>query len=187
MAEDLSPDDRRQLLAIARQAITSALSGEATVPAATSPVLAEKRGAFVTLTCRGSDELRGCIGYIEPLYPLVETVSRAAIAAALHDHRFEPVGRAELPELAIEISVLSVPQPIRPEEVVVGTHGLIVRLGGRSGLLLPQVATEYGWDAATFLDHTCRKAGLGPGTWRQAGVELLGFTATVFGEVSRGD
>jgi AmmeMemoRadiSam system protein A len=182
MAEELCAEDRRQLLSVARQVIASALSGAAAAPLAASPTLAEKRGAFVTLTRRLDGELRGCIGYVEPLFPLVETVSRAAMAAALHDRRFAPVTRGELAELAIEISVLSVPSPIRPEDVAVGTHGLILRVGGRSGLLLPQVASDHGWDAATFLDHTCLKAGLRPGAWREPGAELLGFTATVFGE-----
>jgi AmmeMemoRadiSam system protein A len=182
MAEELCEADRQRLLEVARQAIASALGGPSTAGGALSPALGAKRGAFVTLTRRADGELRGCIGYIEPLFPLAETVARAAAAAALHDHRFDPVTREQLSELDIEVSVLSVPEPIFPEDIVVGIHGLIVRLGGRSGLLLPQVATENGWDAPTFLDHTCRKAGLGPGAWRQPGAELLGFTATVFGE-----
>ena len=187
MAEDLCAEDRRQLLDVARQVFASAL-GVAPVQAQTataSPTLSEKRGAFVTLTRRVDGELRGCIGYVEPLFPLVETVSRAAMAAALHDHRFAPVARGELAELAIEISVLSVPRPIRPEDVVVGSHGLILRVGDRSGLLLPQVASDHGWDAETFLDHTCLKARLPPGAWRQPEAELLGFTATVFSEASQ--
>jgi AmmeMemoRadiSam system protein A len=182
MAEELSRTDQRQLLGIARRAIECALDATTGAPSETNAALAEKRGAFVTLSQRSDGALRGCIGYIEPLFPLAETISRAAVAAALHDNRFAPVTLRELPQLSIEISVLSVPQAIRPEDVIVGTHGLIVRSDRHSGLLLPQVASEYGWDRSTFLDHTCRKAGLAPGTWREAGVELLGFTATVFGE-----
>jgi AmmeMemoRadiSam system protein A len=185
MSEDLCGADRRRLLDVARQAILCGLDGASSPAVATSPALAEKRGAFVTITRRADGELRGCIGYVEPLFALVETVWRAANAAAFHDHRFAPVTRDELAELSIEISVLSVPAPIRPEDVVVGTHGLILHSSGRSGLLLPQVATDHGWDSATFLEHTCLKAGLRPGAWRQTGAELLGFTATVFGEVAR--
>jgi len=154
---------------------------------ATSPALAQKRGAFVTLTRRADGELRGCIGYVAPMYPLVETVWRAASAAAFRDHRFAPLTRDELSAVAIEISVLSVPTPIRPEDVIVGTHGLILQCGGRSGLLLPQVATDHGWDRTMFLDYTCLKAGLRPGAWQKPDAELLAFTATVFGEASRGD
>jgi AmmeMemoRadiSam system protein A len=158
------------------------VAGGRHAPPEPSPALREKRGAFVTLHERSTGDLRGCIGYIEPLFPLAETVTRAALAAALHDRRFAPVTAAELPGLVIEISVLSPPQPIRPDAIVVGRHGLIISAGGRSGLLLPQVATELGWDAETFLDQTCRKAGLPAGTWRRPETELLGFTATVFGE-----
>jgi len=185
MPETLSIEERRTLLAIAREAITAILDGRRFQLPEVTGVLAEKRGAFVTLNQRSSGDLRGCIGYIEPLFPLAETVSRAAVAAALHDRRFEPVLPPELDGLTIEISVLSLPAPIRPEEVTVGVHGLIIRLGGRSGLLLPQVATEYGWDAETFLQHTCHKAGLPADTWRQPEAELLAFSATVFGEEER--
>jgi AmmeMemoRadiSam system protein A len=186
MTEDLGRQDRRTLLAIARDAIAASLTGAShALPEVGSP-LSEKRGGFVTLKERETGDLRGCIGYVEPLFPLVETVSRAAVAAALHDSRFPPVTGAELSGLAIEISVLSRPAPIRADAVVVGTHGLIVCLGGRTGLLLPQVATEYRWDAETFLDQTCRKAGLPAGAWRRPEAQVLAFTATVFGEDESG-
>ena len=185
MSEDLCAADRRRLLEVARQAILCGLDGASPPAPSASPALAEKRGAFVTIARRADGELRGCIGYVEPLFPLVETVWRAANAAAFHDHRFAPITRRELAEVSIEISVLSAPAPIRAEDIVVGTHGLILHSGGRSGLLLPQVATDHGWDSAMFLDQTCLKAGLRPGAWRQPGAELLGFTATVFGEVAR--
>ncbi len=182
MSQDLSPEERRTLLAIARDAIATSLAGGRPTLPALGPALQEKRGGFVTLHERATGDLRGCIGYVEPLFPLAETVSRAAIAAALHDSRFPPVTRAELPGLAIEISVLSRPAPIQADEIVVGTHGLIISRGGRSGLLLPQVASEYGWDAETFLDQTCRKAGLPNGSWRCQDAQVLAFTASVFGE-----
>jgi AmmeMemoRadiSam system protein A len=113
---------------------------------------------------------------------LLETVARMAVAAAIEDGRFEPVTRAELDHLSIEVSALSPLQPIRPEEVEVGRHGLLVTLGGRRGVLLPQVPKEHGWDRETFLVHTCRKAGLSDDAWKRPGVELLAFTADVFGE-----
>jgi AmmeMemoRadiSam system protein A len=113
---------------------------------------------------------------------LLETVARMAVAAAIEDGRFEPVTPAELDHLSIEVSALSPLQPIRPEEIEVGRHGLLIALGGRRGVLLPQVPKEYGWDRETFLVHTCRKAGLSDDAWKEPGVELLAFTADVFGE-----
>jgi AmmeMemoRadiSam system protein A len=185
MPENLSSDERRTLLTIARESIGAALDGRRFQPPEVTGVLCEKRGAFVTLHTRRTADLRGCIGYVEPLFPLAETISRAAVAAALNDRRFEPVAPGELGDLTIEISVLSVPKPIRPEEITVGVHGLIISQGGRSGLLLPQVATEYGWDRKTFLEHTCHKAGLSADAWHHPGAQLLAFSATVFGEESR--
>ncbi len=179
----LSPADRQALLRLAREAILAALSGQEPrrkeeLPAA----LQERRGAFVTLHAGRTHELRGCIGYIEPHFALWDTVTRAAQAAALEDRRFEPVTESELPEIEIEISVLSLPAPILPEAVEVGRHGLIVAMGRRRGLLLPQVASDHGWDRETFLDQTCLKAGLPAGSWRREGVQLHAFTAQVFGQ-----
>ena len=114
--------------------------------------------------------------------PLLETVARMAVAAAIEDGRFEPVTEAELDGLSVEVSALSPLGPIRPEEVEVGRHGLLVGQGGRRGVLLPQVPGEQGWDRETFLVHTCRKAGLPDDAWKEPGVELLGFTADVFRE-----
>ena len=143
--------------------------------------LQKKCGAFVTLTIHG--QLRGCIGYVIAERPLLETVREAARAAAFQDPRFAPLRRAELSELRLEISVLSEPRPVCSlEEIRVGDHGLIVRHGFRSGLLLPQVATEYGWDRETFLSHTCAKAGLPRDSWRDPDTEIELFEAEVFGE-----
>jgi len=115
--------------------------------------------------------------------PLLETVIEAAEASAFHDPRFPPLERRELSEISIDISVLSEPRPLRSlDEIQVGTHGLIVRRGLRSGLLLPQVATEYGWDRDTFLTHTCFKAGLPGDAWKAPGTEIELFSAEVFGE-----
>ena len=115
--------------------------------------------------------------------PLLETVIEAAEASAFHDPRFPPLERRELSEISIDISVLSEPRPLRSlDEIQVGTHGLIVRRGLRSGLLLPQVATEYGWDRDTFLTPTCFKAGLPGDAWKAPGTEIELFSAEVFGE-----
>jgi AmmeMemoRadiSam system protein A len=174
------PDEERKLLLrLAHRAIAAKLRKEALDTSAPSARLAELRGAFTTLHRNG--KLRGCIGYILPLYPLYQTIADTAVAAAFHDPRFVPVTIGELPELEIEISVLSQPAPIEPEEVQVGRHGLIVTLGAARGLLLPQVPLEWGWDREQFLSETCHKAGLPPDAWKH-GARLEGFTAEVFGE-----
>lgn len=176
----LTPDQRQFLLDLARRAITAAVTRQpVTFPPAADAALRQPLGAFVTLTQQGA--LRGCIGYIEALLPLDETIVHGGAAAALQDPRFPPVTFRELADLHIEISVLSPLAPIAPEEVVVGTHGLVVEQGRARGLLLPQVPVEWGWDRLEFLAHTCRKAGLHADAWRN-GAKLFGFTAEVFGE-----
>ena len=143
--------------------------------------MATESGAFVTLEKGGA--LRGCIGHVRAYKPLEQTVSEMAVQAALHDPRFPPVTADELDGLTVEISVMSPLTVVENvSEIEVGTHGLIIQDGGRSGLLLPQVATDYGWDRETFLEHTCMKAGLPPDSWKQEGVTILKFTAEVFGE-----
>jgi AmmeMemoRadiSam system protein A len=172
-------EERRILLDLAHRSIESALAKQPIDSAAPSEHLAEPRGAFTTLHLFG--ELRGCIGYVLPAGSLYQTVAETARAAAYDDPRFAPVTQHEAPHLKIEISVLSVPQPIRREEVEVGKHGLIVNSGARRGLLLPQVPVEWEWDRETFLAQTCIKAGLPPDAW-QHGAQLQAFTAEVFGE-----
>jgi AmmeMemoRadiSam system protein A len=144
-----------------------------------SQALMEKKGAFVTLKKGG--QLRGCIGHIKGVKPLYRIVREMAVAAAFHDPRFNPVTEAELPELEIEISVLT---PLRQitdvEEIEVGKHGILIEKGVQSGLLLPQVATEYGWDRKTFLEHTCRKAGLSTDAWKDKETRICTFCAEVF-------
>jgi AmmeMemoRadiSam system protein A len=143
-------------------------------------VLLAKRGSFVTLKVGGS--LRGCIGYPLPLKPLAETVVEMAIAAATQDFRFAPLRFEELDRLEVEISVLTLPRPVKdPAEVEVGRHGIIISKGHNRGLLLPQVPTEYGWDRETFLDHGCLKAGLPEDAWRK-GAKVEVFEAQVFSE-----
>lgn len=178
----LSAEDKRFLLRVARETVTRVVGDKQPLDyEPPSEVTAQHRGAFVTLKKRG--QLRGCIGLLEGLRPLAKTVRDMAVSAAIHDHRFNPVSEDELDELEIEISAMS---PIGPvddaTEIRVGHHGLIIRCGGRQGLLLPQVPVEYGWDRETFLEQTCRKAGLPPDAWKMEGTEICSFSAEVFGE-----
>lgn len=179
----LSLDEKRHLMKIAKTAIERAVKGEP-IPkfdAGGFERLARKQGAFVTINKHGT--LRGCIGFIRPIYPLYEAVKEAAIAAALHDPRFPPVTPDELKDLEVEISVLSPMVEVKDiNEIKVGRDGLYIVYGGFSGLLLPQVATEYGWDRTTFLEHTCVKAGLPRDCWKEPGVRIFRFTAEVFSE-----
>jgi AmmeMemoRadiSam system protein A len=181
MSELLTAAQQEFLLRLARETITAHLRGAKKPSLATAdPVLKGKRGAFVTLHIDG--DLRGCIGYPLPYKPLVETISEMALAAATQDHRFESIREDELGRLRVEISALTLPRPIQdPAEVEVGRHGIIVSKGGRQGLLLPQVPTEYGWDRETFLRHGCLKAGLPDDAW-QKGAAIQVFEAQVFSE-----
>jgi AmmeMemoRadiSam system protein A len=176
----LDDSQRKCLLGIARRTLESYI-GTGTVPREEGAAgkLAAPGAAFVTLTKAGL--LRGCIGYTEAISPLCKVIQECAIAAATEDPRFPPVSGKELTDLRIEISVLTPLFPIRPEDVEVGRHGLMVAQGERRGLLLPQVPVEYGWDREAFLEHTCVKAGLPPSAWRH-GATLRAFTAEVFGE-----
>jgi len=171
----LTPERRAGLLAIARRAIRERVRGlpeSGTFPEDAG--LRTSGAAFVTLTRAGA--LRGCIGYVQAILPLAETVAHCAASAATGDSRFAAVTAEELPDLRIEISVLS---PLRtvsdPSEIRVGVHGLHISKDGRRGLLLPQVATEYGWDRDMFLRQVCVKAGLPQDAWRQ-GAEIQVFT-----------
>ncbi len=177
----LSEENKSILLRTAREAIRAKLSRQPPDWPIPTPALQERCGAFVTLNKSGA--LRGCIGYVQAFKPLITTVREAAEAAAFGDPRFPPVSREELPQLRIEISILSPLKRVRDvAEIEVGVHGILLRQGYRSGLLLPQVAVEYGWDRTAFLDHTCRKAGLPPGAWRREDAIIEIFSAQVFGE-----
>ena len=142
-------------------------------------ISAEPRGAFTSLYLRG--ELRGCVGYVLPVSPVYRAVADTARAAAFEDTRFHPVTLPEAPHLEIELSILSPPQPISAEAIEIGRHGLLISMAGRRGLLLPQVPTEHHWDRTTFLEQTCRKAGLPLDAW-QKGATIEAFTAEVFGD-----
>ncbi len=176
---EYSPEERELLLQLVHRSIASTLEGRKLDLTPPSAHLAEMRGAFTTLHLDG--RLRGCIGYVIPVHSLYQTVAETAQAAAFEDPRFAPVTFDEAPHLKVEISVLSPVQPIRPEEVVIGVHGLVVTRGGHRGLLLPQVPVAWHWDRETFLSQTCLKAGLPPEAWMQD-IDLQAFTAEVFGE-----
>ena len=177
--QEYSREERSSLLRLAHNSIECAIRAQEITFEAPTPHLAEKRGAFTTLYVRG--ELRGCVGYVFPVSPLYRTIAETARAAAFEDVRFPPLTAAELPEVEVHLSILSGLQPIRAEEVQVGRHGLLVSLDARRGLLLPQVPIEHGWDRETFLEQTCRKAGLPLDAWRH-GATLEAFTAELFGD-----
>jgi AmmeMemoRadiSam system protein A len=180
----LSREHHQQLLRIARESIQAALAGRRAPvdPSTLDPELNQPSGAFVTL--HGADgDLRGCIGSIQAIEPLSQAVASNAYNAAFRDPRFYPVRPDELPELDIEISVMSPIELVTDVNAIeVGRDGLIISRGGRAGLLLPQVATEQGWDRETFLSQTCVKAGLPSDAWRSPGCRIEKFSAEVFGE-----
>jgi AmmeMemoRadiSam system protein A len=180
-SESLSNHDKSALLKIARQSLVETIvHGRRWQLDAPTGILAERRGAFVTLHVRG--KLRGCVGQVETNKSLAETVARSAISAAREDDRFDPVQADEVAKLEIEISVLSPTKPITQNEIVIGKHGLIVECGPFRGLLLPQVATERNWSVERFLSETCLKAGLTKDAWKSAETQIFGFTAEVFPE-----
>jgi len=178
----LDADQRRELLALARDAIASRLENQPPPrPARESGVLQEPRAVFVTLTTDGM--LRGCIGHVEPVDPLWMSVRSNAVAAAFRDPRFRPLERDELRRVKIEISVMSPLERLDdPSSITVGVHGLVIERGPARGLLLPQVARDQRWDRQTFLEHTCRKAGLDPGCGQDPQSTIHTFTVECFAE-----
>jgi AmmeMemoRadiSam system protein A len=172
-------EERSSLLQLAHEAILATLENRAQQAFTPSAHLSELRGAFTTVYSNG--QLRGCVGYPTAVLPLDRTVVETAQSAAFDDPRFVPVTLSEARHLQISISVLSPVKPILAQDVVVGRHGLIVSQTGHRGLLLPQVPVEHGWDRVTFLEQTCRKAGLAPDAWKR-GATLEAFTAEVFGD-----
>jgi len=184
--EELTREQQEKLLALARSVIFESLHGRKPhAPDFTSDfadaIFSEKRGAFVTLHRKG--KLRGCIGYIIGMKNIPDTVVDMALASAFKDPRFPSLTLDEYSDIDIEISVLTPIVPVQDiSEIQVGRDGLIISNGYRSGLLLPQVAVEYNWDLAQFLEHTCYKAGLSGSAWKQPGVKIEKFSAQVFGE-----
>jgi hypothetical protein len=180
--EYLSKEEKQKLLKIARASVVETVTGRRQIGiSVTEERLKENCGAFVTLKKHG--ELRGCIGYIIAARPLYETVKDVARSAAINDYRFSPVSGDELDDIELEISVLT---PLKickdVKEIIVGKHGIYIKRGFNSGLLLPQVATEQGWDRETFLKHTCLKAGLPENSWKDASTEIYIYSAEVFDE-----
>ena len=177
----LDHEERHTLLYLARQTIGARIGGRSLPePSTDSPALRELRGAFVTLKL--DEQLRGCIGHVIGVEPLWRAVRDNAVAAAFSDPRFSPVTAEEFENVRIEISALTPLRVSQPDGVIVGRDGVLIERGAARGLLLPQVAVEYGWDRQTFLDHTCRKAGLEPGCWRHPDTVISTFSAEVFGE-----
>ena len=189
--ELLTLEEGRFIVKLARTTIEHYLnSGEKITPPENTPSkLFEKRGVFVTLKRYPSMELRGCIGYPEPVMPLVLATINAAISAATRDPRFYPVRPEELKNIVVEVTVLAPPEPLSvppeslPEEIKIGRDGLIVRCGVAAGLLLPQVPVEWRWNEREFLSHTCIKAGLPPDCWLDPRCQLYRFQGQIFTEV----
>jgi AmmeMemoRadiSam system protein A len=173
----ISVDDRRRLLELARTALVARVR-RARAPHPPPDLTVVSSGLFVTIHCKG--ELRGCLGTLDGREPLAESVVRLAGDVAHEDYRFHPLSAQELDDVEIDLSVLTPTEMvIDPAAIEVGRDGLIVERGSRKGLLLPQVATEQGWDRKTFLAHTCVKAGLPPDAW-QHGATIRRFQAEVF-------
>ncbi|MHB8203608.1 MAG: AmmeMemoRadiSam system protein A [Desulfomonilaceae bacterium] len=176
----LTEEDKAQLLKLVKTAVQCKCKGlKPPVFEPTSEKLKEKCGAFVTINKKGM--LRGCIGWLNATKPLCETVLEMAESAAFKDPRFRPICEDELEFLDYEISVLTPFHRIKDvDEIQVGIHGILIRNGLRSGLLLPQVAAERDWDRTTFLQETCRKAGLNRDEWKDPNTEIYVFSADVF-------
>jgi AmmeMemoRadiSam system protein A len=179
----LNPEQRSRLLQIARSSIETVLNGSRPEFRAADfdEDLRRPSGAFVSLHKRGR-ELRGCIGSIQPVHPLFQAVAVSATNAAFHDPRFFPLQKNELPNVHIEVSVMSPIVPAMPDDIEPGRDGIIISRGRYVGLLLPQVASEYGWDRETFLSQTCVKAGLPPDAWQSLDCKIEKFSAEVFAE-----
>jgi len=179
---NFSLEERKALLNLARYAIEAPLKPVGKPPAfENTPALCSQRGAFVTIKKQGG--LRGCIGTFVSSCAVTQTVQEMAQAAAFEDPRFPPLRGEEIPDIDLEISVLTPMQPVKNvEEIEVGKHGIYIVQGRCRGVLLPQVATENCWDRKTFLEQTCCKAGLNPNCWKEKGTQIFIFSAEIFGE-----
>jgi AmmeMemoRadiSam system protein A len=177
--KEFSLDERKQLIALAHEAILSAVEHREIPLVGPSSRFAAPRGAFTTIYLHKN--LRGCVGYAFPIAPLHRTIIETARGAAFEDTRFLPVTLAEAQQLEVSLSILSPLRVVRAQEVEIGTHGLLISQHGRRGLLLPQVPLEHGWNRNTFIEETCRKAGLPVDAWK-SGAEIEVFTAEIFGD-----
>ena len=190
-----TPEDGRSAVRVARAQIEKRLGGKGDVTFEDPLVFKRPSGVFVTLNTYPDKELRGCIGYSEPIMALGDALREVAVAAATRDPRFPPVRLKEMESIVIDVTLLTPPTKITykgPDDlvanIVIGRDGLIARKGPYSGLLLPQVPVEWKWTVEEFLRHTCMKAGLPGDEWRRGGVEFQSFSGRVFGERSpRGD
>jgi AmmeMemoRadiSam system protein A len=178
-AGEFSEEERACLLCVAHEAIETLVEDRHLEIEAPTPHFREPRGVFTTIYLHR--ELRGCVGYVFPVTSLYRAVIETARAAASQDTRFRPVDSEETRHIRISLSVLSPLRPILPDQVEVGRHGLVATLGVHRGLLLPQVPIEHNWDRVTFLEQTCRKAGLPADAWT-SGATLEAFTAEVFSD-----
>lgn len=176
---ELSKQDRDTLKIIARETLAARLDHRSPVYPEHSLALEKRYGMFVTIKVHG--QLRGCIGRMSSNHPLIDTVKDMALAAGFEDPRFPPLSHTELPLLDLEITILGPLEPLSPpDNFTIGTHGLFISSHGRSGVLLPQVAVEYGWSKTEFLQHVCLKAGLAPEIWKSPDSDLYRFEGTVF-------
>jgi uncharacterized protein len=177
----LASAEKQKILEIARRVLTAAVERRDPPPSfPDAEFMQRSQGAFVTLHRRG--RLRGCIGQLPSRDTLLQVIVHCAAAAAREDPRFEPVLPNELPDIEIEVSVLSEPFAITIDAIEPGKHGLIVSRGWQRGVLLPQVAQQFHWSAERFLEETCAKAGLEPAAWKNPEVRVEAFTAEVFSE-----
>ncbi|MFH1133309.1 MAG: TIGR00296 family protein [Nanoarchaeota archaeon] len=181
-------EEGAKLLLLAKEAVKTGFDDrQLKVEPALKERFSEAQGVFVTIHEQG--QLRGCIGFPEPIFPLWQAIIRAARAAAFDDPRFPPIEESEYEDLEFEVSVLTVPQKIEvenpddyPSHIIIGRDGLIISVDGASGLLLPQVATEWHWNPKQFLENLCMKAGVMKDAWRSGEAEILKFQAQIFGE-----
>lgn len=179
--QELNLSTKKELLTIARKAIEEYVLRGKKIEVPLKEEFKEMRGAFVTLTI--NNQLRGCIGYVIPIQPLAKTMVDCAIAAAVDDPRFPPLKPKEVPQIKIEISLLSPLKRIKSiDEIEVGKHGIMITSAFKRGLLLPQVAKEHNWDKITFLEQTCDKAGLDKDAWKNPDTIIEIFSADVFSE-----
>lgn len=176
----LSKQERTEVLELARESLREAICRKGQISIVPeNGVLGRVCAAFVSLHLNG--KLRGCIGIVEPVGMLGKTIAQCAVSAAREDPRFAPLRPEEVEDVDIEVSVLTSPQPIAVEDVVIGQHGLLIEQGTRRGLLLPQVAVEHKLDREEFLQETCRKAGLPADAWKSKDTRIFGFTCEIIG------
>ena len=185
----LTLEEGKKAVLYARMIIEGHVRKTLVSPPEMDSIFKEKRGVFVTLHTHPSHDLRGCIGIPQPVMTLEEAIQEAAVSST-HDPRFFPLTEKELDGIIVEVTVLTKPEPLKvkntediPEHITIGKDGLILEYLGRSGLLLPQVPVEYGWDARTFLSHLCLKAGVSPDTWTKNEVKLYTFSGQIFSEL----